>query len=185
MAVLHWRARAGGLSCFRGAGRRLPLLRKRRSPDSRRELHRLSQPAVSNRNFAPYIEGLQGGHHELSHHQNDKDKIEQYTRINRWHVQQYVRMLDKMRAIKEGAGTLLDNSMILMGAGMSDGNRHDPTNLPILLGGRGGSTIATGQHLAPGKNTPLCNLHLSILDRLGMPLPRFGDSTGKLKALDA
>ena len=141
--------------------------------------------AVSNRNFAPYIESLQGGHHELSHHQNDQGKIEQYTRINRWHVQQYVRMLDKMRAIKEGAGTLLDNSMILLGAGMSDGNRHDPTNLPILLGGRGGDTIATGQHLAPGKNTPLCNLHLSILDRLGMPLPRFGDSTGKLKELDA
>lgn len=100
-------------------------------------------------------------------------------------MQQYVRMLDKMRTIKEGPGTLLDNSMILLGAGMSDGNRHDPTNLPILLAGRGGGTIATGQHLAPGKNTPLCNLHLSILDRLGVELPRFGDSTGKLKELDA
>jgi hypothetical protein len=141
--------------------------------------------AVSNRNFAPYIEGLEGGHHQLSHHQNEKDKIEQYTKINRWHVGQYVRMLEKMRGIKEGAGTLLDNSMILMGSGMSDGNRHDPSNLPILLGGRGGRTIATGQHLAPGRNTPLCNLHLSILDRLGVQLPRFGDSTGMLKAMDA
>ena len=141
--------------------------------------------AVSNRNFAPYIQGLEGGHHQLSHHQNEKDKIEQYTKINRWHVQQYVRMLQKMRTIKEGAGTLLDNSMILMGSGMSDGNRHDPSNLPILLGGRGGDTIATGQHLAPGRNTPLCNLHLSILDRLGVQLPRFGDSTGLLKAIDA
>lgn len=141
--------------------------------------------AVSNRNFAPYIEGLGGGHHELSHHQNDKDKIEQYTKINRWHVQEYVRMLEKMRAIKEDDGTLLDHSMILMGAGMSDGNRHDPSNLPILLGGRGGGTLATGRHIAPGKNTPLCNLHLSLLGRLGVELPRFGDSTGMLRQLDS
>lgn len=141
--------------------------------------------SVSNRNFAPYVEGLHGGHHELSHHQNDKDKIEQYTKINRWHVQEFVRMLQAMQKVKEGSGTLLDNSMILMGSGMSDGNRHDPSNLPILLGGRGGNSIATGQHLAPGRNTPLCNLHLSILDRMGVKLPRFADSTGPLKGLDA
>jgi hypothetical protein len=139
--------------------------------------------AVSNRNFAPYIDGLEGGHHQLSHHQNDKDKIEQYSRINRWHVAQFARMMEKMRSVKEGAGTLLDNSMVLFGSGMSDGNRHDPANLPILLGGSGGGAIRTGRHLASPQGTPLCNLHLSMLDAMGVQVPRFGDSKEKLNGL--
>src|SRR5207248_3135983 len=89
---------------------------------------------VSGRNFGPFIEGVGGSHHEISHHSNDKDKIEQYHKINRWHVQQFAWMLEKMRSIKEADGTLLDNAMVMFGSGMSDGNRHDPTNLPILVG---------------------------------------------------
>ena len=141
--------------------------------------------AVSGRNFSQYIEGVKGGHHEMSHHENNPDKIRQYSLINRWHVQEFARMLDKMRAVNEGNGTLLDNSMILMGAGMSDGNRHDPSNLPILLGGRGGGTIESGRHIANPQGTPLCNLHLSVLDRLGVSVPRFGDSKERLRAVDA
>ncbi len=140
---------------------------------------------VSNRNFAPFIDGLKGGHHQLSHHENKAESIRQYCLINKWHVAQYTRMLKKMQAVKEGDGNLLENSMILMGSGMSDGNRHDPANLPIVLGGRGGGTIDSGRHLAYAQGTPLCNLHLSILDRMGVESTRFGDSTGRLSLLTA
>jgi hypothetical protein len=139
---------------------------------------------VSNRSFSTHIEGLSGGHHQLSHHENKAEKQQQYSKINQWHVSQFTRMLQKMRAVKESTGTLLDNSMILMGSGMSDGNRHDPANLPILLGGRGGATIDTGRHIACSQGTPLCNLHLSLLDRMGVNIQRFGDSTSRLGSLD-
>lgn len=138
---------------------------------------------VSGRNFA-FVDGVRGSHHELSHHEHKAEKIEQYKRINRWHVEQFVYMLNKMRSIREGESTLLDNSMILFGCGMSDGNRHDPNNLPILLAGRGGGTIDTGRHIASPKNTPLCNLYVSMLDRLSIDVESFGDSTGPLLERD-
>lgn len=140
--------------------------------------------SVSGRDFS-FLDGVRGGHHPLSHHQNDAKKIEQYKRINRWHAEQFAYMLEKMRAVREGEGTLLDNAMILFGCGMSDGNRHDPNNLPILLGGRGGGTIRSGRHVASPKNTPLCNLYVSMLDRMGVEVHSFGDSTGPLTAIDA
>ena len=74
----------------------------------------------------------------MSHHSNKPDKIEQYKRINRWHVEQFAYLLGKMKAIREGEGTLLDYAMVMCGSSLSDGNRHDPNNLPILLGGRAG-----------------------------------------------
>jgi hypothetical protein len=131
---------------------------------------------VSNKNFSQLIEGVSTGHHESSHHQNEPTKIDHYSKINRWHVEQYVYLLERMRSIREGEGTLLDNSMMFLGSGCSDGNAHAPDNLPILLAGRGGGTIRPGRHLQNEKNTPLCNLHLSILNRLGVPAERFGDS---------
>jgi hypothetical protein len=79
--------------------------------------------------------------------------------------------------------TLLENSLILCGSSLSDGDRHDPNNLPILLGGKGGGRVRSGQHLASPGNTPLCNLYVSLLDCLGAPVPRFGDSTGPLRGL--
>jgi hypothetical protein len=135
--------------------------------------------AVSGKNFS-FLEGVRGGHHQISHHENKDENLEQYKRINIWHVQQYAYLLEKLRSIKEGEGTLLDNSMVVLGAGMHDGNKHDPHNLPIILGGRGGGTIATGRHVIYEKNTPLCNLWQSMLTRVGAPTDKLADSTGEL-----
>jgi hypothetical protein len=131
---------------------------------------------VSNKNFSQLIDGVSAGHHETSHHEKKPEKIEQYSKINRWHVEQFVYLLERMRTIREGDGTLLDNSMIFMGSGCSDGNAHDPSNLPILVGGRGGGGLRTGRHLRFEKNTPLCNLYVTVLDRLGLKVDQFGDS---------
>ncbi len=132
---------------------------------------------VSGRNFS-FVDGVRGSHHELSHHENNADKIAQYERINQWHVAEFARMIQKLKAIPEGDGTLLDNCMVLFGSSMSDGNRHDPDNLPILLGGRGGGSIDSGQHIAA--DVPLCNLYVSMLDRMGVEVESFGDSTARL-----
>ncbi len=135
--------------------------------------------AVSNQNFR-FLEGVSGAHHSLSHHQKDSDKLRQYQLINRWHVDQYAYLLRKLKSMREGEGTVLDNSMILFGSGLRDGDRHDPHNLPLVLGGRGGGRIATGQHLVYGEDSPLSNLYVSMLDAFGTPVERFADSTGKL-----
>ena len=139
---------------------------------------------VSPRNFDGMVEGVHGGHHHLSHHQNDKDKIDQYQRINRWHVAQLAYVLEKMKSIREGENTLLDNSMVLFGSSISDGNKHDPANLPIILAGKAGGALKTGGHIATPKNTPLCNLYVSMLEKMGTPADHFGDSTGPLKGLE-
>jgi hypothetical protein len=88
-----------------------------------------------------------------------------------------------LKSLQEGEGTVLDNSMILFGAGMRDGNAHNPRNLPLVLAGRAGGTLATGRHLTYGKNTPLCNLYMGMLNRMGTPVEKFGDSTGELPGL--
>jgi hypothetical protein len=137
---------------------------------------------VSGRNFS-FIDGVRGAHHELSHHEKNSDKIEQYKRINRWHSEQFAYLLERMRSIKEGDGTLLDHSMLMFGCGMSDGNRHDPNNLPIVVAGRAGGTITPGRHIASPENTPLCNLYVSMLERMGTPVGSFGDSSGKLELM--
>ena len=137
---------------------------------------------VSPRNFS-FLDGVRGGHHDTSHHANKEDKIEQYKRINRWHASQLAYVLQKMKAVKEGESTLLDNSQILFGSSMSDGNAHDPNNLPIILAGKAGGRLKAGRHIASEKNTPLCNLYVSMLDRMGTPVERFGDSSGTLKGL--
>jgi len=138
--------------------------------------------AVSPRNFS-FLDGVSGGFHEISHHKNDPEKMAQYQRINTWHYEQFAYMLGKMRAIREGGRTLLDNSMLLFGAGMHDGNAHDPHKLPIVVAGRGGGTLATGRALAYENNTPLTNLYVSMLRRMGTPVEKFADSTGELAGL--
>jgi hypothetical protein len=137
---------------------------------------------VSPRNFS-FLDGVKENHHSSSHHADQPEKIESYKRITRWHVEQFTYLLTKLKGIQEGERTLLDNSMIMCGSSLSDGNKHDPNNLPILLGGRGGGRIRTGQHLASPKNTPLCNLYVSMLDCMGVPAQRFGDSTEPLRNL--
>ncbi|HEX8294745.1 MAG TPA: DUF1552 domain-containing protein [Chthoniobacteraceae bacterium] len=138
--------------------------------------------AVSGRNFS-FLDGVKGGHHQISHHQNNADKLEEYRRINTWHTEQFAYMIEKMKGIREGEGTLLDNSMLLFGAGIHDGNSHNPHDLPIVLAGRGGGTIATGRSVTYGKNTPLTNLYVGMLNRVGAPLRSFSDSTGELEGL--
>ena len=139
--------------------------------------------AVSGKNFS-FLEGVGGGFHEISHHENDDKKLAQYARINAWHVEQYAYLLDRLRRVKEGEKTLLDNSMILFGSALRDGNSHNPHDVPVLLGGRGGGTLATGRHLTFPKDTPLCNLYVSMLSRVGAPVDRFADSTGGLPGLE-
>ena len=139
--------------------------------------------AVSSRSFA-FLGGGFGSHHETSHHENNAVKMAQYQRINQWHVEQYAYFLEKLRSIREGTGTLLGQCMIVFGGGIRDGNVHSPKNLPIILGGRGGGTIATGRHLAYEEKTPLANLWQSMLRRVGSPVDHFADSTGELKGLD-
>jgi hypothetical protein len=136
---------------------------------------------VSNKNFS-FVDGVRGSHHDMSHHSNDPKKIEQYQRIARWHVEQFAYLLGKLKAIREGEQTLLDNSMVMFGSSLSDGNRHDPNNLPILLGGRAGG-LQTGRHIASPKNTPLCNLFVSMLQGMDVSVRSFGDSTGPLAGL--
>ena len=138
---------------------------------------------VSGKNFS-FIEGVKGAHHELSHHEKNPEKLAQYALINRWHTQQFAYMLEKMKSIKEGDGTLLDNSMLLFGSPIRDGNSHNPHNLPLVMAGQGGGTLKTGRHLVYPKNTPLCNLYKSMLERMGTPVEKFGDSTGELAGIN-
>jgi hypothetical protein len=135
--------------------------------------------AVSNVSFR-FLEGVSAGHHDVSHHQKDPQKLREYQIINRWHVEQYAYLLHRLRQMKEGDSTVLDNSMVLFASALSDGNSHNPHALPLVLGGRGGGRIATGQHLTYEEDTPLANLYVSMLDAFGAPLERFADSTGPL-----
>jgi Protein of unknown function (DUF1552). len=135
--------------------------------------------AVSNVSFR-FLEGVSAGHHDVSHHQNNEDKLRQYQLINRWHVAQYAYLLNRLRGMKEGDSTVLDNSMILFGSALSDGNKHDPHKLPLVLAGRAGGRIAAGQHLVCPPDTPAANLYVSMLDAMGTPVERFADSTGPL-----
>jgi len=138
--------------------------------------------AVSNVSFR-FLEGVSAGHHDVSHHQNDPDKLRQYQIINRWHVEQFAYLLRKLKSMKEGESTVLDNSMVMFASALSDGNSHNPHRLPILLGGRGGGRIDSGRHLVYGEDHPLANLYVSLLDAFGAPVERFADSTGPLAGL--
>jgi hypothetical protein len=133
----------------------------------------------------PYRDvGISEGHHDLSHHRRQQEKMEKIQRINHFHVQQLAYVLGRLKAVKEGAGTLLDSCMIAYGSGNSDGNRHNHDDLPILLLGQGGGTLRAGRHVVYPRNTPLNNLWLSLLDRMGAKVEGFGDSTGRLGGLD-
>ncbi len=138
--------------------------------------------SVSGRNFS-FIDGVKDGHHECSHHEKKPEKLEQYAKISSWHVEQFTYLVERMKQIKEGSGTLLDNSMLLFGSALSDGNSHNPRNLPLLLAGKGGNTIKTGRHIKFKQNTALSNLYGEIAIRMGLQLDKFADSNGPLKEL--
>jgi len=135
----------------------------------------------SNRPY-PMI-NVSAGHHDLSHHGGDAAKQEGIRQINRFHIEQFGKMLEKMKKVREGDGTLLDHVMIAYGAGISDGNRHNHDDLPMLLAGRGSGTINAGRHLKYAGETPMNNLFLSLLDRMKVPAVSIGDSTGRLNNL--
>jgi hypothetical protein len=135
----------------------------------------------SNRNYA--FLGVPEGHHELSHHGNDSTKHEKLKKINRFHVEQFAYLLDRLRNVKEADGTLLDRCMILYGSGIGDGNRHDHEDLPLLLAGGGAGTLSPGRHVRFPKGTPATNLHLALLERMGVAVDSLGDSTGKLDGI--
>ncbi len=132
----------------------------------------------SNRSYK--MVGVSDGHHEMSHHQRTPEKLEALKKINNFHTSQLAYILNKMDSIKEGDKTLLDNSMIVYGAGICDGDRHNHDDLPLLLAGSGGGKIKSGQHLKFNSNTPMTNLFLSMADKMNIPVENIGDSTGKL-----
>jgi hypothetical protein len=136
----------------------------------------------SNRSYRDY--GVPEGHHDMSHHGGSKEKKAKVQKINQFHIEQLAYLLGKLKAVKEGDGTLLDNCMIVYGSGISDGNRHNHNDLPILLAGKGGGTLKTGRHIRYPKETPLMNLYLCMLDRVGIHVDSFGDSKGRLTGLE-
>jgi hypothetical protein len=149
--------------------------------DSTRVATFMFADAGSNRNYR-FID-VPDGHHDLSHHGGDDAKLTKIARINRFHVEQLAYLLERLKSVREGDGTLLDNSMIVYGSGLSDGNRHNNENLPVLLAGRGGGTVDPGRHLVYPTETPLNNLYMAMLDRIGAPVDFVGDSTGRLPFL--
>lgn len=130
-----------------------------------------------------FLEGVTMGHHDTSHHAKNPDKLRQYQLINRWHIDQYAYLLRKLKAMKEGESNVLGNSMIMFASALSDGDRHDPHKLPLVLAGRGGGRIDSGQHLVCSDDGPVANMYVSMLDAFGTPVERFADSTGPLPGL--
>ena len=127
--------------------------------------------------------GVPEGHHTVSHHQLDPHNMEQYTKINTYHMTLFARLLEKLRATPDGDGTLLDHSIMLWGAAMGDGDHHTPYDLPITLVGGGCGTLEGNRHLKYEMHTPFMNMGLSLLDKLDVHLDTLSDSTGRLTEL--
>ena len=133
--------------------------------------------SVSGKNFS-FLDGVAGGFHQLSHHAGNKEKLEMYGKINRYHMMLFSRMLQKMKSIKEGDRTLLDNSLIMLGSGLRDGNKHEHHNLPMIIAGKGGQKIERGFQREHKKGTPLSNLVLGMIQASGVEMKSFGGSNG-------
>lgn len=127
--------------------------------------------------------GVSRAHHGMTHHRGDPSKIEDITKVNAYHVGQFAQFIDKLALIKDGDGRLLDNMMVVYGSGIGDGNRHTHHDLPVLLAGSGGGTLSPGRHVRYAEETPMNNLYLSLLDRVGVRPETLGDGTGELDRL--
>ncbi len=136
---------------------------------------------LNNRTY-PEI-GVPDPHHPTSHHGNDPEKLAKIAKINTYHVSLFSQFLEKLKAIPDGDGSLLDHTIYLYGSGIGNPSLHDHENLPILVVGGNGHGLMGGQHIKYADQTPLANLHLTLLDRVGVRLDSFGDSTGKVKDL--
>jgi len=124
--------------------------------------------------------GVPEAHHPLSHHRNDPEKIATMSKINVYHVKLFADYLEKLRATPDGDGSLLDHIILMYGAGMSDSNSHNHSNLPMLLLGGGSGQLKGGRHVKYAKDTPAANLLVTVMDKLGVPRERIGDASGKL-----
>jgi hypothetical protein len=133
---------------------------------------------ISGRTF-PEI-GVNEAHHPTSHHNNDPTKLANLAKINVYHATLFSYYLDRLAATPDGDGTLLDHLTLIYGYGMADGNAHAPSNLPIVVAGGGAGTLKGGRHIKFPADTPLANLHLTLLDKLGLPVEKIGDSTGRV-----
>jgi len=127
--------------------------------------------------------GIPDQHHTLSHHQNNAVSVEKLLQVNRYHAKLFAYFLEKLRYVSDGDGNLLDRTILLYGSGLSDGNSHMHENLPVLLVAGAGSGLKGGRHNRYPDRTPMANLHLTILDKLGVPVEKLGDSSGKLDPL--
>jgi hypothetical protein len=127
--------------------------------------------------------GIPDPHHPLTHHRNNSDWMEKVAQINVFHAQLFAAYLKKLKTTPDGEGTLLDHSMIVYGAGLCDGNKHNHESLPILLAGRGAGSFKPGRHLVYPKGTPLTNFYLTLLDQMGVHAEKLGDSTGRVDQL--
>lgn len=131
-----------------------------------------------------YLElGIPDPHHPMSHHQGDANKIEKLAKINAFHVSLFAKFLEKLQATPDGDGTLLDHVMVLYGCGISDSDQHLHNNLPVLVAGGGGGRIHGGRHIRCAEGTPMANLQLTLLDKMGVRIDALGDSTGQVGEL--
>ena len=129
--------------------------------------------------------GVSEGHHELSHHGNEAEKMASIQKIDQFLADQFAYFLGQLKNTPDGERSLLDNLMILYGSGLGDANRHDHHDLPVVLAGGAGGTLSTGRHIKLEEETPMNNLFLSMLDRVGAEVAEIGDSSGRLSLLDA
>jgi hypothetical protein len=150
--------------------------------DSTRIATLMTGDAQSSQDYS-WLPGVKGSWHGLSHHRNVEETRAQYEKITNWNIEQVAYLLKRMHSLKEGSTSLLDNSMVMFGASLKDGNRHDPENLPIILAGRGKGTLRPGRRVRAAEKTPLCNLYMALLERMGVKVESFGDSTGTLSGL--
>ncbi len=128
--------------------------------------------------------GIPDGHHPLTHHRSDPAMMEKVAQINTYHMKQFAAWVEKLKSIREGDMSLLDNCMIVYGAGLSDGNRHTHEDLPTLVVGSGGGYVRGGRRIVYRRETPMSNLFLTMMDRMGVHADHFGDATGRLNGLD-
>jgi Protein of unknown function (DUF1552) len=149
--------------------------------DSTRVASFLTAHDGSNRSF-PEI-GVHDAHHGISHHQRNPDRLEGLAKIDEFYSAQFAYFLERLKSIKEGSGTLLDHSAIVFGSALSDPDRHNHNDLPVILAGGGNGTISSGRHLKLNGDVPMTNLYLSLLDRVNVPCQAIGDSSGKLEQI--
>jgi hypothetical protein len=128
--------------------------------------------------------GIADGHHPLTHHRNQIELMDKVARINLYHMQQFAEWVGRLKNTPDVEGSIVDNSMLVYGAGLADGNSHIHSDLPTLIVGRAGGYIRPGRRVVYRKETPMCNLFLTMMDRMGLHMDQFGDSTGHLNGLD-